>query len=254
MTSAIRVVAGSQRKDILMRRIGLVALAVLAAGCAHAADAPTEPLSSTAAETSSSPPPSTPAPEPVVTAKVPDISGLQFAKAERILTKVGLEAQLNKEYSNERDGSILQQDPTPGSEVTEGSFVQVVVAQAYPEIPNIVGRSLSQARRILERAGFDVGRVSKQTSSQTKDTVISETPIAGTGAQPGRNVNLVIAKPASTTVISNCTPGYSPCLPPASDYDCIGGTGDGPAYTGLVRVTGSDPYGLDADNDGYGCE
>jgi Ca2+-binding RTX toxin-like protein len=55
-----------------------------------------------------------------------------------------------------------------------------------------------------------------------------------------------------------CTPGYSPCLPLGpSDYDCSGGDGNGPAYTqpGVVyRVTGSDPYGLDADNDGFGCE
>jgi hypothetical protein len=51
-----------------------------------------------------------------------------------------------------------------------------------------------------------------------------------------------------------CTPGYSPCLPPASDYDCEGGSGDGPEYTGLVQVSGSDPYGLDANGDGVGCE
>lgn len=59
---------------------------------------------------------------------------------------------------------------------------------------------------------------------------------------------LVAAAPAS----SNCD--YDPCLPPASDYDCEGGGGDGPAYTGYVRVIGSDPYGLDADGDGVGCE
>ena len=52
----------------------------------------------------------------------------------------------------------------------------------------------------------------------------------------------------------NCTPGYSPCLPRASDYDCRGGSGDGPKYTGPVRVTGSDPYNLDRDHDGTGCE
>jgi hypothetical protein len=52
----------------------------------------------------------------------------------------------------------------------------------------------------------------------------------------------------------HCTPGYRPCLHPASDYDCLGGSGDGPKYTGRVRVTGSDPYGLDSDNDGVGCE
>lgn len=57
----------------------------------------------------------------------------------------------------------------------------------------------------------------------------------------------------------NCTAGYDPCLVwhGGADYDCYGGSGDGPYYTepGVTyRVTGSDPYGLDADNDGYGCE
>ena len=51
-----------------------------------------------------------------------------------------------------------------------------------------------------------------------------------------------------------CTPGYSLCLPPASDYDCEGGSGDGPMYTGQVEITGSDPYDLDSDNDDIGCE
>ena len=42
----------------------------------------------------------------------------------------------------------------------------------------------------------------------------------------------------------HCTPRYSPCLPPALDFDCRGGSGNGPKYTGPVRVTGSDPYEL----------
>jgi endonuclease YncB( thermonuclease family) len=48
--------------------------------------------------------------------------------------------------------------------------------------------------------------------------------------------------------------GYSPCLPPGPDVDCRGGSGDGPRYTGPVIVTGDDPYDLDADNDGTGCD
>jgi hypothetical protein len=47
----------------------------------------------------------------------------------------------------------------------------------------------------------------------------------------------------------------SACLDPSSsDYDCEGGEGNGPDYTGLVRVVGYDEYELDRDNDGYGCE
>jgi hypothetical protein len=38
----------------------------------------------------------------------------------------------------------------------------------------------------------------------------------------------------------------------ASDYECAGGIGDGPKYTGRVAVIGSDPDGLDADGDGVG--
>jgi hypothetical protein len=54
---------------------------------------------------------------------------------------------------------------------------------------------------------------------------------------------------------SRCTPGYSPCLPPASDYDCSSGTGDGPEYTDQVEVADpSDPYDLDRDGDGIGCD
>ena len=54
---------------------------------------------------------------------------------------------------------------------------------------------------------------------------------------------------------ANCTPGYDPCIPPGPDVDCAGGSGNGPRYVdGPVSVTGSDPYGLDADHDGIGCE
>lgn len=55
---------------------------------------------------------------------------------------------------------------------------------------------------------------------------------------------------------SECDPNYSgACLNPnASDYDCEGGSGNGPYYTGEVTVVGVDRYGLDADGDGVGCE
>jgi hypothetical protein len=55
---------------------------------------------------------------------------------------------------------------------------------------------------------------------------------------------------------SECDPNYvGACLDPNSyDYDCAGGSGDGPDYTGPVTVVGSDHYGLDADGDGQGCE
>ena len=48
---------------------------------------------------------------------------------------------------------------------------------------------------------------------------------------------------------ADCEPGYDPCVPPyPPDVDC-------PDVDGPVKVTGSDPHGLDGyDNDGVGCE
>jgi hypothetical protein len=53
-----------------------------------------------------------------------------------------------------------------------------------------------------------------------------------------------------------CDPNYEgECLDPdAFDYDCEGGSGDGPEYAGPVEVVGADLYGLDADGDGFACE
>lgn len=65
------------------------------------------------------------------------------------------------------------------------------------------------------------------------------------------------ARPSNPTPTPSCDPNYTgACLDPNSaDYDCAGGTGDGPDYVqGPVQVVGSDPYGLDSDGDGIACE
>ena len=62
--------------------------------------------------------------------------------------------------------------------------------------------------------------------------------------------------PEPTEPPQACHPSYEgACLDPnASDCDCAGGSGDGPFYTGPVRVVGPDVFDLDRDNDGLGCE
>jgi hypothetical protein len=55
---------------------------------------------------------------------------------------------------------------------------------------------------------------------------------------------------------SPCHPSYrGACVPFASDVDCAGGSGNGPAYVvGPVYVVGPDVYDLDRDGDGVGCQ
>ncbi|MFK4761449.1 G5 domain-containing protein [Microbacterium sp. ZW T5_45] len=55
---------------------------------------------------------------------------------------------------------------------------------------------------------------------------------------------------------NGCDPNYTgACVPIASDVDCAGGGGNGPAYvTGPVHVVGNDIYDLDRDGDGIACD
>ena len=66
----------------------------------------------------------------------------------------------------------------------------------------------------------------------------------------------VPVQPVVPAAPSGCDPNYAgACVPIASDVDCAGGSGNGPAYVrGPVTVVGSDIYGLDRDGDGVGCE
>lgn len=86
------------------------------------------------------------------------------------------------------------------------------------------------------------------------------------GVQTRRKlIRTVVTRPPVTRVIAvgtkqrprrDCDPNYSGgCVPIASDVDCPGGSGSGPAYApGVVRVVGSDIYDLDRDGDGFGCD
>lgn len=83
------------------------------------------------------------------------------------------------------------------------------------------------------------------------------------GKEIGRKLimSVVTRKPVTKVVavgtksIRRCDPNYrGACVPIASDVDCTGGKGNGPAYVrGPVRVVGTDIYDLDRDGDGIGC-
>ena len=56
---------------------------------------------------------------------------------------------------------------------------------------------------------------------------------------------------------NNCHPSYPDvCLQSnAGDYDCAGGSGNGPNYvSGPITVLPPDPFDLDRDGDGVRCE
>jgi len=92
--------------------------------------------------------------------------------------------------------------------------------------------------------GFTICAEGANTFPGGRPTPCRSTPPSsgGGGAAPPSQ------PPAPTPPVRRCAPGYSPCIPDVPyDLDCadIGFT---------VSVTGSDPYRLDGDGDGVGCE
>ena len=93
--------------------------------------------------------------------------------------------------------------------------------------------------------GKETGR--KEIKNEVTKAAVNKVTLIGTYVAP--------PPPVVQKQSSSCDPNYSGCVPIASDVDCAGGSGNGPAYvSGPVRVIGSDIYGLDRDGDGIGCE
>lgn len=97
------------------------------------------------------------------------------------------------------------------------------------------------------------GAVTSKTKVKEEITVPPVTEVTSVGtyvAPPPPPPPVAFADPGG------CDSNYSgPCVPIASDVDCAGGSGNGPAYvSGPVYVVGSDIYDLDRDGDGVGCD
>jgi hypothetical protein len=134
------------------------------------------------------------------------------------------------------------------------------------QVPRLTGMSLAGARQHLAARGLDLRVRYRGTARFAAGTVISQSRRIGAGVDPSTVITLVIAKalpppttepPPATTPSRSCDPSYpGVCLDPtAGDYDCAGGSGNGPRYVqGPVQVRPPDPFDLDSDADGIGCE
>jgi hypothetical protein len=235
--------------------LGLVLIAGLAAsGSDRDASETALPAPVPSAERTSTTPTLTPK-----MARVPAVKGLSLTKAKRKLRTAGLEVgDIDRRPSSKRKGTVLEQSVDKGTKLELSSSVDLVVAVPLPQVASVIGKQEASAIKKLKNAGFRVKKAKETRTSGKDGVVLSQSPGGGTRAKPKSLVRIVISKRSTggstDSGRSNCTPGYSPCLPPASDYDCRGGSGNGPKYAGPVRVTGSDPYDLDRDGDGKACE
>ncbi len=247
-----------------MARLLMSAIIVLLlSACGAAADLdPPERRSSTRAVADT---PSSPA-APKKRA-VPRVLGRKGPAARRMLARADFVVTVVREYSRKPQGVVIGQRPRPGIRLDPSSKVQIVLARALPAIPSLVGNSAGSARGLLKHAGF-VWRIERRESDAKPGTVLDQWPAAGTLSRPGKTITLYVAKapppppPEAAAAPETAAPSESSgpcsassCLPPASDYDCAGGSGNGPEYvSGPITIDDHDPYDLDSDGDGVACE
>lgn len=85
--------------------------------------------------------------------QMPQLDDLEQEEAEEILDGLGLIPNIDRQNTmSDPEGVVIGQDPPAGSELRRGSEVELIVSDGPDtvEVQNVVGRSLGEARQILE--------------------------------------------------------------------------------------------------------
>ncbi|MEU6039858.1 G5 domain-containing protein [Actinomadura sp. NPDC047616] len=166
-------------------------------------------------------------------------------------------------------------EPSPTASATTSATASAEAAGAEPSAtastasPKVEKRTVTETKVIPFRTrrvtdpGLAKGTTKVRTRGRTGiKTLTYEVTFTNGRKTRKKLIRQVVTKAAVTRIVavgtkqsSRCDPNYSPCVPIASDVDCAGGSGNGPAYVqGPVRVIDTDIYDLDRDGDGVGCD
>ncbi len=94
------------------------------------------------------------------------------------------------------EGGVAALDPAPGTVLPVGSEVRVVVSKGSPpvELPDLTGRTVDDARRILDDAGLTVNEVEDVFDPEVDGGLVSGTdPEVGTEVRAGGTVTLLVS-------------------------------------------------------------
>ncbi|MCX2967996.1 MULTISPECIES: Stk1 family PASTA domain-containing Ser/Thr kinase [Streptomyces] len=126
------------------------------------------------------------------TRTVPPVIDRSVDAATQQLTEAGFQVSVEEEETDGKaPGTVLGQSPEGGAQAERNSTVTLTVAKApqveQVQVPDIQGRELKDARKILEDAEFQV-RV--QGAQGGRATVVTQDPAPGTALDKGSLVTL----------------------------------------------------------------
>ena len=164
------------------------------------------------------------------TVQVPDVTNQSQSSAEAELQDAGLViGSVSTEENDQLEpGTVISQDPSAGTEVDEGSAVNLVVAieAAAVTVPNVVGTDAGTAGSRLSAAGLTF--VSEGApSEQPEGTVLSQTPSAGSSVPSGSSVALTVSLgPTKDEPPVDTGPSGGATTTPGTTTDSPGGSGE----------------------------
>jgi hypothetical protein len=132
---------------------------------------------------------------------VPDIIGLEESVASVRLTQLGLIGEVTEELFDPSDaGTVLDQDPPPGTELPGGSVVRLTVSAGTEEfpLPDVIGVNIRVARAQLEERGLVI-KIDTIESDATSDTVIMSNPSPGATVRTSDIVRLTVSGQTSAS-------------------------------------------------------
>ena len=127
--------------------------------------------------------------------RMPDLTGVDAATAERMVATAGLTAQVDQAYSDVMDGYVCVQVPAPSERVRRGETVQVTISRGSDKVAvqRYIGMQQEDAIAALAAQGFVAGDVKAAPSEQLRGTVIAQTPEAGSSQKIGSRIDLTVS-------------------------------------------------------------
>jgi serine/threonine-protein kinase len=163
-----------------------------------------EPAPAPAASAPAAPQPTAPAPATPQKLSAPNLEGMTVDAARAQWGGKGLVIieDGERKVAEADPGTIVQQRPSAGAELSTNKEIRVVVAKASSDVPlpDVVGKPFEDARTALVTAGFEVPEPTKEVSEDGAGEVLKQVPAAGTEAKEGSVVRLTIAEPAAIEV------------------------------------------------------
>jgi serine/threonine-protein kinase len=128
--------------------------------------------------------------------KVPNVVGLTVVEAQKNLEDAGFKIKLKEAYdANVTPGTVMQQDPTAGTEKKSGAVVTITICRGLEllNVPKVEGMKLEDAKKAIETAGYKVGTVTKQwDSKKSKDIVLAQSPKPESKLPKGTPIDLIV--------------------------------------------------------------